>query len=108
MSKFARILAVVFLAIFAAGTVAHAAASTDMSLKMSIASMAGEGMADGGAEVGGRRALGVMEPHAHDGWKRHRVEVRQADGGEGGAQHGDGPPVLAADSSVNESSTERI
>lgn len=46
MSKFARILAVVFLAIFAAGTVAHAAASTDMSLKMSIASMAGEGMAD--------------------------------------------------------------
>lgn len=39
MSKIARILAVVFLAVFAAGTAAHAAAATDMSLKMSMASM---------------------------------------------------------------------
>ena len=44
MSKLARILAVVFLAVFAVGTAAHAAVSTDMSLKM--ASMADEGMAD--------------------------------------------------------------
>lgn len=46
MSKLARILAVVFLAAFSAGTAAHAAASTDMSLKMSMAAMDDGGMAD--------------------------------------------------------------
>jgi hypothetical protein len=45
MSKLTRILAVVFLAAFAAGTAAHAAAATDMSLKMSMAPMH-DGMAD--------------------------------------------------------------
>lgn len=47
MSKLARILAVVFLAAFASSAIAHAAASTDMSLKMSMAAMDdGGGMAD--------------------------------------------------------------
>jgi hypothetical protein len=46
MSKLARILAIVFLAAFAAGTAAHAAAATDMSLKMSMATMDDGGMAD--------------------------------------------------------------
>ena len=46
MSKLTRILAVVFLAAFAAGTAAHAAAATDMSLKMSMATMDDGGMAD--------------------------------------------------------------
>ena len=46
MSNLVRILAVVFLAAFAAGTAAHAAASTDMSLKMSMAAMDEGGMAD--------------------------------------------------------------
>lgn len=41
MSNLARILAVVFLAAFAAGTAAHAAAATDMSLKMSMSGMDG-------------------------------------------------------------------
>jgi hypothetical protein len=45
MSTLVRILAVVFLAAFAAGTAARAAASTDMSLKMSMAKMDG-GMPD--------------------------------------------------------------
>lgn len=45
MRNLARILAVVFLAAFAAGTAAHAAAATDMSLKMSMATM-NDGMAD--------------------------------------------------------------
>ena len=39
MNKLVRILAVVFLAAFAAGTAAHVAAATDMSLKMSMATM---------------------------------------------------------------------
>lgn len=39
MSRLARILAVVFLAAFAASTGGHAAALTDMSLKMSMAEM---------------------------------------------------------------------
>lgn len=46
MSKLARILAVVFLAAFAAGTAAHAAAATDMSLKMSMSGMDDGEMAD--------------------------------------------------------------
>lgn len=46
MSKVARILAAVLLAVFAAGTGAHAAAATDMSLKMSMASMDDCGMSD--------------------------------------------------------------
>lgn len=46
MSRLVRILAVVFLAAFAAGTAAHAVAATDMSLKMSMASMGDGGMAD--------------------------------------------------------------
>jgi hypothetical protein len=45
MSNLARILAVVFLAAFAAGTAAHAAAATDMSLKMYMETM-DSGMAD--------------------------------------------------------------
>lgn len=46
MSRFVRILAVVFLAVFAAGTAAHAAAATGMSLKMSVSGMDDGGMAD--------------------------------------------------------------
>ncbi len=46
MSKLVRILAVVFLAAFAAGSAAHAAAATDMSLKMSMATMDDGGMTD--------------------------------------------------------------
>lgn len=45
MSKFVRILAIVFVAAFAAGTAAHAAGATDMALKMSMSGMDG-GMAD--------------------------------------------------------------
>lgn len=45
MSRLVRILAVVFLAAFAAGTAAHSAVATDMSLKMSMATM-DDGMAD--------------------------------------------------------------
>jgi hypothetical protein len=44
MSKLARILAVVFLAAFGAGTAAHTAAATDMYLKMSMSGM--DGMPD--------------------------------------------------------------
>jgi hypothetical protein len=44
MSKLARLLMIVFLAAFAAGTAAHAAAATDMSLEMSMASMEDGGM----------------------------------------------------------------
>lgn len=46
MSRFVRILAVIFLAAFAAGTAAHAAAATGMSVKMSMATMDDGGMAD--------------------------------------------------------------
>lgn len=46
MSRLVRILAVVFLAAFAAGTAAHSAIATDMSLKMSMATMDDGGMAD--------------------------------------------------------------
>lgn len=46
MSRFARILAFVVLAAFAAGTAAHTAAATDMTLKMSMAAMDDHGMAD--------------------------------------------------------------
>ena len=46
MSRLARILAFVFLTAFAAGSAAHAAAATDMSLKMSMAAMDDGGMAD--------------------------------------------------------------
>ena len=46
MSKLVRVLAVVFLAAFAAGSAAHAAAATDMSLKMSMATMDDGGMTD--------------------------------------------------------------
>lgn len=46
MSQLARILAFVFLVAFAAGSTAHAAAATDMSLKMSMAAMDDGGMAD--------------------------------------------------------------
>ena len=46
MSKLARILSVVFLAAFAAGSAAHAAAATDMSVKMSMLTMDDGGMTD--------------------------------------------------------------
>ncbi|RWK43943.1 hypothetical protein [Mesorhizobium sp.] len=46
MSKLVRILVVVFLAAFAAGTAAHAATATDMSLKMSMSGMDDGSMAD--------------------------------------------------------------
>ncbi|MFU0503816.1 hypothetical protein [Pseudaminobacter sp. NGMCC 1.201702] len=46
MNRLVRVLAVVFLAAFAAGTAAHAAAATNMSLKMSMATMDDGGMAD--------------------------------------------------------------
>jgi hypothetical protein len=46
MTALVRILVVVFLAAFAAGSAAHAAAATDMSLKMSMAAMDDGGMAD--------------------------------------------------------------
>lgn len=46
MSKLVRILTVAFLAAFAAGTAGHAAAATDMSIKMSMATMDDGGMAD--------------------------------------------------------------
>jgi hypothetical protein len=46
MSRLARILVAVFLAAFVAGTAAHAAAATDMSLKMSMSGMDDGGMAD--------------------------------------------------------------
>ncbi|MBS3651864.1 hypothetical protein KEU06_24965 [Pseudaminobacter sp. 19-2017] len=46
MSRLVRILAVVLLAAYAAGSVAHVAAATDMSLKMSMATMDDGGMAD--------------------------------------------------------------
>lgn len=45
MSKLARILAIVFLAVFAASTAAQVGAATDMSLKMSVTTM-DSGMAD--------------------------------------------------------------
>ena len=46
MCKLVRILAVVFLAAFAAGSAAHSAAATDMSLKTSMATMDDGGMTD--------------------------------------------------------------
>ncbi|RCK45986.1 hypothetical protein TH25_17325 [Thalassospira profundimaris] len=39
MSKLVRILVIVLLAAFAAGTVAHAASATSMTVKMSLADM---------------------------------------------------------------------
>ncbi|WP_099864916.1 hypothetical protein [Pararhizobium haloflavum] len=46
MAKLVRLLAVVFLAVFVASTAAHAAAATDMSMKMSMAAANDGGLAD--------------------------------------------------------------
>jgi hypothetical protein len=46
MDSLARILAIVLLAVFAAGTVAHGASATSMALAMSPAAMASGGMGD--------------------------------------------------------------
>lgn len=46
MDRLARIFAIVLLAVFAAGTVAHAANATSMSLAMSSAAMADGDMSD--------------------------------------------------------------
>jgi hypothetical protein len=46
MDRLARILAVVLLAVFAAGTIAHGASATSMSLAMSHDAMAGGDMGD--------------------------------------------------------------
>jgi hypothetical protein len=47
MDRLSRILAIVLLAMFAAGTVAHGARATSMSLAMSHDALAGGGMAGG-------------------------------------------------------------
>jgi hypothetical protein len=46
MNRLARILAIVLLAVFAAGTVAHATQATSMSLAMSVSTMGEGGMGD--------------------------------------------------------------
>ena len=46
MDKLARILAIVLLAVFAAGTVAHATQATSMSLAMSVPMMTDADMGD--------------------------------------------------------------
>ena len=46
MSRLARILVMVLLATFAAGTVAHAASATSMALKMSLADTNGGNVKD--------------------------------------------------------------
>jgi hypothetical protein len=46
MDRLARILAIVLLAVFAAGTVAHATPATSMSLAMSVSTMGDADMGD--------------------------------------------------------------
>lgn len=60
MSKFVRILVVAFLAVFAAGSVVHAASTTTMTVKMALADSGPMDMAecaacdpDGGVDEGG-------------------------------------------------------